>query len=66
MFGKKEDEKRFKKLRDDSIGLVTIYTIVDRKTGVNYMLTLAPNGSAVTPLLDKDGKVLIDEEEIER
>lgn len=36
-----------------------IYVIVDRKTGVNYIMVEIYKGGAITPLLGKDGKPII-------
>lgn len=62
MFGdKKVKEKRFIKKSDDSIGLISLYTVVDVETGVNYLITLSPQGIATTPLLDENGDVIVDD-----
>lgn len=62
MFGNKE-EKRFKLKLKESIegggGIVKI--IVDKKTGVNYLIPAEMALSGATPLYDKDGNLLIDE-----
>jgi len=59
MFGnKKEKEKRFITISEQSMGFETISVIQDVETGVNYMLAQG-TGLAVTPLIDKDGKALI-------
>ena len=34
----------------------------DKQTGVQYLLVIHENGSGLTPLLDKDGKPVIDEQ----
>ncbi|WP_425538084.1 DUF6440 family protein [Microaceticoccus formicicus] len=63
MFGnKREEEKRFIKKSDDHVGLVTLYTVVDVKTGVNYLITLGPNGVSTTPMYDGAGDFFVDEE----
>jgi len=56
-FDKKE--KRFETVYSES----SIQVLVDKNTGVNYMLVISPNngGFAVTPLLNKDGKPIITE-----
>ena len=58
MFNKKP--KRFKvKLREDfDMGYLQI--IVDTVTGVNYVVTIGASPSGITPLLDKNGMVVID------
>ncbi len=59
MFGKKQD-KRFAVLYEESIGLATGCTVlVDKTTGVNYLLTVCGNGTGLTPLLNADGQVII-------
>ncbi|HIW24300.1 MAG TPA: xylan 1,4-beta-xylosidase [Candidatus Acutalibacter stercoravium] len=35
--------------------------VVDRQTGVNYVTYLASASAPLNPLLDKDGKPLVDE-----
>jgi len=39
----------------------SISTLKDKQTGVQYLLVIHENGSGLTPLLDKDGKPVIDE-----
>lgn len=63
MFGnKREEENRFIKKSDDNVGLVTLYTVVDVKTGVNYLITVGPNGVSTTPMYDQYGNFFVDEE----
>lgn len=63
MFGdKREEKKRFIKKSDDNVGLVTLYTVVDVKTGVNYLITVGPDGVSTTPLYDETGDIFVDEE----
>jgi hypothetical protein len=38
----------------DAFGIV-----VDKETGINYLLYSGPRGEGVTPLLDKDGKPVV-------
>lgn len=60
MFNK---EKRFITKEDYSLGLDTgAYIIVDVKTGVNYLLTIGTGLNGITPLLDSNGKVVIDKQ----
>jgi len=48
---------RFKKVyRQGTIEVVEIW--VDTETGVNYLFHRNGNASGLTPLLDKDGKLL--------
>lgn len=59
MFEKKE--KRFSVKEMESYGgSGTIRIIVDTKTGVNYIMTEGVGGSSITPLLDSNGKVMIE------
>lgn len=61
MFGKEKKPKRFVIREEHSIGLSTVSIIVDMDTGVHYMMTFtAGGGSALTPLLDENGQVVID------
>lgn len=58
MFGnKRAEEKRFIKKSDDNVGLVTLYTVVDVKTGVNYLIAVGLNGVSTTPMYDKTGDI---------
>ena len=50
-------EKRFEKVYSQGMGSVVI--LVDRETGVNYMVASNGSGSGVTPLLDREGKVVV-------
>lgn len=60
MFNK---EKRFITKEDYSLGLGTgAYIIVDVKTEVNYLLTIGTGFNGITPLLDSNGKVVIDKQ----
>lgn len=59
MFEKGETRFRVKEM-EGYLGGGTIRVIVDTKTGVNYIMTTGVGGSAVTPLLDSDGNVVID------
>lgn len=59
MFGKKEKRFSVKEL-DSYSGSGTIRIIVDTKTGVNYIMTEGVGGSSITPLLDSNGKVMIE------
>lgn len=40
--------------------------IVDKHTGVQYLCTTTGNVEGITPLLDKEGKVFIDLNSVER
>ncbi len=51
-------EKRFEVIHKEG-ALSTYKIILDRETGVNYLLVSEGYGGGITPLLDKDGKVII-------
>ncbi|WP_294474920.1 DUF6440 family protein [uncultured Intestinimonas sp.] len=34
--------------------------VVDMRTGVNYLMSVTTGVTAITPLLDRDGQVVID------
>ncbi len=47
-------------VRTYSQGAVNVTEIwVDKETGVNYMFHQSGYGGGMTPLLDKDGKVIV-------
>lgn len=51
-------EKRFEVIFKE--GAISSYKIiVDNVTGVNYILVSEGYGGGITPLLDKDGKIVI-------
>lgn len=59
MFEKRE--KRFGVKEEEAYsGGGSIRIIVDRKTGVHYIMTVGVGGSAITPLLDSGGNVVIE------
>ena len=57
MFGK---EKRFVIKEEQNFGFGAVYIVLDTITGVNYLTTVGTGLNAITPLLDSDGKVVID------
>ncbi|MFD1134964.1 DUF6440 family protein [Paenibacillus urinalis] len=59
MFSKKGD-KRFEEKLVQNYQHGLLYILVDRQTGVNYLHVWNPQGSGLTPLLDADGKVIVD------
>ncbi|MCR1950613.1 MULTISPECIES: DUF6440 family protein [unclassified Clostridium] len=59
MFGKEKKEKRFIIKEEQSLGFGAIYIVVDTITGVNYLTTVGTGMNGMTPLLDSDGKVVI-------
>lgn len=61
MFGKEKKEKRFViKEGGQSLGFGAVYIVVDTQTGVNYLTTVGTGMNGMTPLLDSDGKVVVD------
>lgn len=52
-------KKRFVSKDSQSIGPDAIQIIVDTETGVNYLCVFG-QGGGVTPLLDENGKVIVD------
>ena len=63
MFGKEKKEKKEKRFvikEEQSLGFAAVYIVVDTQTGVNYLTTFGASLNGVTPLLDSDGKVVVD------
>ncbi|MDU1411833.1 MAG: DUF6440 family protein [Clostridium sp.] len=60
MFGKEKKEKRFVIKEEQSLGFGAVYIVVDTITGVNYLATVGTGMNGMTPLLDSEGKVVID------
>lgn len=55
-------EKRFEILLEESIGAMKVVSILrDKQTGVQYLFTIAGSAGGLSPLLDKDGKPIVDE-----
>ena len=50
-------EKRFIKVHSEGMSSSEIW--VDRETGVNYLFHTSGYAGGLTPLLDKDGKVIV-------
>lgn len=66
MLFRKEKQNRFYEKSTDylpELGTTKITVLVDRETGVNYVYTWSvPNSSGgLTPLLDRNGNVVVDE-----
>lgn len=54
------EEKRFVvKGSEGSAFSHMFHVIVDTQTGVNYLFVKSGYGAGLTPLLDKDGKIVI-------
>ena len=51
-------EKRFKKVYSQG-GLTATEILVDKETGVNYIFYQSGYAGGLTPLLDRDGKVIV-------
>lgn len=60
MFNKEKREKRFIIKEEESLSFGAMSIIVDNKTGVNYLMTSGIGQSGITPLLDSEGKVVVD------
>lgn len=58
---KEKKQKRFIIKEEQGFGLGFLSVIVDSETGVNYIITGSGSATHITPLLDKDGKVMIDD-----
>ena len=58
-------DKRFEILSDERLGAIFemkgTYILSDRHTGVQYLFFTNGFAGGLTPLLDKDGKPVIDE-----
>ena len=53
-------EKRFEvKLKQRDLLNADYLVIVDKQTGVNYLLAHTGYGAGLTPLLDENGKVVV-------
>lgn len=53
-------DKRFIITEKEGSELTTLFqVIVDKKTGVNYLMSKSGYGAGLTPLLDRDGKPVI-------
>lgn len=63
MFGKKseEDQRFYIKSSEDIPTLGRVIILVDRETGVNYLQTWVGSGSGITPLLDSNGQVVVEQ-----
>ena len=53
-------DKRFEFQRPERDGLMTdALVIVDKKTGVNYLMVRSGYGAGLTPLSDAEGKPIV-------
>ena len=56
----RNEDKRFVMAEQQNSFMNSYSILVDRKTGVNYLIISGGNVMAgITPLLDKDGKVIV-------
>lgn len=64
MFNREKKEKRFivKDVCALGLGCGTVEIIIDTQTGVNYLAGVDGKIDSITPLLDSDGNVIVDEE----
>ncbi|WP_167956766.1 DUF6440 family protein [Anaerosporobacter faecicola] len=60
MFSKEKKDNRFIVKDEQRIGLGSAYVLVDKVTGVNYLVSVGSGYGAITPLLDAEGKVVVD------
>lgn len=60
----KKQEKRFVEKYAQGLGLGGMQIIVDTVTGVNYLATLGTGSNGITPLLDRNGNIVVDEIEV--
>lgn len=51
--------KRFEVVKKEHISGGIIKVVIDKETGVHYLVGSGLGVSGMTPLLDKDGKVVI-------
>lgn len=66
MFGKEKKARpapRFTAGEMYSVGLGCVQVLTDGQTGVNYLIAIGDRGPVhITPLLDRDGTVLVTKE----
>ena len=56
----RDKKKRFVVKEEQSLGFGAVQIVVDTETGVNYLLAIDTGVSGLTPLLDRNGAVVID------
>lgn len=56
---KNRKDKRFNVIGEESASFIGLTTIQDKETGVNYIIVQGVNGTAITPLFDREGKPLV-------
>lgn len=57
--GIEKKKKRFISKEAQSLGFDAVQVIVDTETGVNYLRVFG-QGGGITPLLDENGKIIVD------
>ncbi|WP_341962517.1 DUF6440 family protein [Planococcus maritimus] len=58
---KDEEEQRFYIKSSENVASLGRYVVlVDRETGVNYLQSWVGGGSGITPLLDRNGQVVVE------
>ncbi|GAF11093.1 hypothetical protein JCM19045_168 [Bacillus sp. JCM 19045] len=61
MFTKKNDNNRFLVKSTENVPTLGKFSVVvDQQTGVHYLQSWVGAGSSITPLLDDNGKVVIE------
>ncbi|MDU4882931.1 DUF6440 family protein [uncultured Clostridium sp.] len=59
MFEKKNSYNRFEVKRVGEKNPIETYILTDKKTGVQYLYAWGGAGGGLTPLLDKNGEVIV-------
>lgn len=62
---KKKSNDRFHVIYEQISLHYTNQIIVDKHTGVHYFYSVTSNGGGITPLLDKEGNVVINLDNVE-
>lgn len=57
---KEKQEKRFVIKEQQALGLGALTIVADSQTGVNYIVAMDSSPTYITPLLDSDGRIVID------
>lgn len=57
----KKKQYRFVIKENQALGMGLLYVIVDTQTGVNYISVGSIGPSGITPLLDANGNVVVDD-----
>lgn len=54
-------EKRFQIREEEGLGFGAVQIVVDTQTGVHYILASGVGGLSITPLLDRDDRVVVED-----